>query len=55
MTAADPPAPFADTFYNEDGEECHDTCGEPLDECPCTCSECGEGIRECSCPDGFSE
>lgn len=41
-----------ETFTDADGFECCDNCGEPVDECTCTCVVCGDNVVECACDGG---
>ena len=43
-----------ETYIDADGVERCDNCNEPVDECPCACTVCGDTVMECACPEGQS-
>lgn len=41
---------MTETYFDDDGVERCDECEEPLDECCCTCPDCGDGVHDdCAC------
>ena len=38
-----------ETYTDDEGDERHDECGKLVDDCDCTCANCGDPVVECAC------